>query len=222
MSTSNDNVHKPGEQTRSNDLSKHEEFLLKEYESATGLTNHIDELRNKLTSFYLTFAGFAVAAIALLVKGEAKTVLFEKAEGLIAVLLLIIALIGAIVVMGLARLRKVQIEYFRIINNIREYFLDKDYDLWNRIQLSRKTLPNPNRRSGTYMWLLLVMLISSSLLAMSIYLFLVKFFSFVLSGYGQWISALSFFVFLLFQDQLYFKWASPPPELDYSEQNPPF
>jgi hypothetical protein len=45
----------------SDNITRQDEFLLMEYESATALNNYIDELRNKLTGFYLTFAGVAVA-----------------------------------------------------------------------------------------------------------------------------------------------------------------
>lgn len=152
------------------DLTKQDQFLLKEYDAAQQLTFHIDELRNKLTGLYLTFAGVAVAGVAVLIKGEIESTVFDRIEGLVATLLLIVALIGWIVVLGLARLRRVQIEYFGIINSIREHFLGQDYELWNRVQVSRQTLPTPNRRSGTYMWLLLVILASSSLMGFSVYL----------------------------------------------------
>jgi hypothetical protein len=92
-------------------LTPQDEFLLKEYESATELTNHIDELRNKLTGFYLTFAGVAVAGVAILIKDEAKSKIFDRVDGVIAILLFVVALTGWIVVLGLARLRRVQIEY---------------------------------------------------------------------------------------------------------------
>src|SRR5687768_11849884 len=99
----------------SDSLTAQDEFLLKEYESATELTNHIDELRNKLTGFYLTFAGVAVAGVAILIKDEAKSKIFDRVDGVIAILLFVVALTGWIVVLGLARLRRVQIEYFGII-----------------------------------------------------------------------------------------------------------
>ncbi len=69
-------------------LSKEEEFLLKEYDAAQQLTYHVDELRGKLTQFFLIFTGFATAALTLLVKGEAKTTVFEKPEGAVALLVL--------------------------------------------------------------------------------------------------------------------------------------
>ena len=76
----------------SNNLTKQDEFLIKEYESATQLTYHIDNLRNNLTSFYLVFAGAAAAGVAILVKGEAKSSLFGSMEGVIALLLLVLTI----------------------------------------------------------------------------------------------------------------------------------
>ena len=78
----------------SDDLTRQDQFLLKEYDSAAQLTNHIDELRNKLTTLYLTFAGVAVAGVAILIKGETKSTVFDKVEGLVAALLFVVALIG--------------------------------------------------------------------------------------------------------------------------------
>lgn len=115
-----------------------EKFLLEEYKNAAQLTYHIDELRNRLTSFFLTFVGLAVAGVAILLKGEAEEGLFAKPEGIVTVFLGIISLIGVAIVCILARLRRVQIEHFCIINNVRQYFLKKDYQLWNVVQLSAK------------------------------------------------------------------------------------
>lgn len=203
-------------------LTKQEEFLIKEYESATQLTYHIDELRNKLMVFYLTYSGVAFAAIAILFKGEAKNTLFEQVEAVVSFLLLIVALTGLVVIQGLARLRRVQIEHFRIISNVRKFFLEKDLKLWNLIQLSAKTLPQPNRKSGTYMWLLLVMLISSSLFSLSVYLFVVKVYSVLPSMWGAFTALAAFILFLFLQDRFYFAWASPVQEQVYTDANPPF
>lgn len=204
------------------ELKREDQFLFKEYDSATQLTNHIDELRNKLTAFYLTFAGVAVAGVAILIKGETESKVFDKVEGLVATLLFIVALIGWIVVLGIARLRRVQLEYFRIINNIREHFLGSDYALWNRVQVSRRTLPTPNRGSGSYMWLLLVILSSSSLLLFSVYLLMVKVYVVMSSARGWLVAILAFVIYAVIQDASYFRWAKPYAEQQYSADQPPF
>lgn len=202
-------------------ITRQDEFLLKEYESATELTNHIDELRNKLTGFYLTFAGVAVAGVAILIKDEARSKVFDRVDGLIAILLLVVALTGWIVVLGLARLRQVQIEYFGIINSIRQYFLGENYDLWNVVKVSKQTLPVPNRYSGSYMWLLLVILSSSSLFMFSVYLVFVKVFSFLRPLYGGLAAVGGFVLFSLLQDLSYFRWSKSKSRPGYSAENSP-
>lgn len=205
----------------SNELSPQEQFLIKEYESASQLTYHIDELRNKLTSFFLTFSGVAIAGIALLLKGEAKENVFE-AYRLVAILLMIIGCLGVCVVAILARLRRAQLEHFRIINNIRKYFLRENTDFWNVVQLSDKTLPMPenlsklkNRTSGTYLWLFLILLVTGVIFSASLYLFVVKVCSVVGVKTGFALSIVALMGLVTLQDLLYFALASPPPEIRY-------
>lgn len=127
-----------------NDL---QEFLLREYESAVKLTYHVDDLRAKVVSAFVALAA-AVAAVAAAVADERRAV---------ALLLFALAAVGALVVSLTARLRSVQLEHFRIIDNIRRHFLGSDVQLWNVVELSRKTLPEegpdcPVRVSGSYFW----------------------------------------------------------------------
>ncbi|MCX5799806.1 MAG: hypothetical protein NTX17_00200 [Candidatus Eisenbacteria bacterium] len=193
-------------------MHRHEEFLLREYDLAAKLTYHIDDLRNKLTSFFLSFAAAAGAALVILVKGEARAFLTNQRLG---VLCLGIAILGGLVVGILARCRRAQIEHFRIINNVREYFLGRDYDLWNVVQLSGQTLPVPNRRSGTFMWTALIMVVDSSLVSLSLYLILS-------STLASWFLVTgAFLVAWLVLDRLYFRLARPPEEIRYSASNPP-
>jgi len=194
-----------------------EQFIMEEYKNAAQLTYHIDELRNRLTSFFLTFTGLAVAGLVILLKGEASEGIFQKPEGVVAIFLMIIAIIGVAIVCILARLRRVQIEHFRIINNIREYFLQQDYDLWNVVQLSAETLPTPNRRSGTYFWLLIIMLASSCMFGGAAYIFVVHLFKVICPQWGYVIFVVIMIIGIILEDQLYFSMASPPPPRDYSE-----
>jgi len=201
-------------------LSKQDEFLIKEYETAVELTNHIDELRNKMTSFYMIFAGAALAGIIILLKGEAKETLSGNIYSVVSVFLTVISFIGIFVVLGLARIRGVQIEHFRIITNIRKKFLGDNYKLWNAVQLSGKTLPKPNRLSGSYMWLLMVISTSSCLFSIAVYLLSLKIFLNAVS-LGIFAGGLGFVLFSLFLDFLYFKFSIPRSEEIYSETNPP-
>ena len=202
-------------------LSREEEFLLREYDAAQQLTYHVDELRSKLTQFFLFFTGFATAALTLLVKGEAKTTVFEKPEGAVALLVLVIALLGSTFISIIARLRRSQIEHFRITNNIRTYFLGKNYKLWNTVELSEKTLPKPNRLSGSYFWVLLIILATSYLYLLTTYIHLTKVFDLPRFNLAYIISGVVFMVSLYLHDKLYFALADPPSPEEYSDENPP-
>lgn len=205
----------------SSDLSREDQFLLREYDSAVKLTYHIDELRNSLTGFFLTFAGVAAAGLTLLLKGETGKSLFKSPPAVVAVLLLLVASIQVIAVCILARLRKAQIEHFRIINNVREHFLGTNYVLWDIVQLSAETLPKPNRRSGTYFWMVLLIFVGSYFLGFASHLLLVDVFGAIEAWWSYIVSTLVFLASFLLQDRLYIRLAQPPRPRQYSAQNLP-
>jgi hypothetical protein len=202
-----------------------EQYLLKEYDSAVTLTNNLDELRNKFTSFYLVFTGTAVAAISFMLQGQLKVQVFGEVEYIVAYVMLFVALCGTFVIRGIARLRKVQLEHFGIINNIRDYFLQDNCELKTVVQLSSMTLPRPSLTSGSYMWVLLVMFTSSSLAGGGILLLLNKGILVNLPwvpSSTEWtgaenasVAAFSFVIVLLVQNWLYFRVAQPPEQRDY-------
>jgi drug/metabolite transporter (DMT)-like permease len=200
------------------DMTPQQEFLCKEYDLAARLTYHIDELRNRLTSFYLIFAGVGGAGLTIVVKGEQKQLL---SDSVLACLFLLIALLGTVIVAILARCRRAQIEHFRIINKIRTYFLDNNYVLWNVVQLSARTLPKPNRGSGTYMWTVLIIIVNSCLVALAVYLLLNPLIVQKGSLWAVLAALCSFAITFLGVDRLYFRLAQPPEEIVYSEQNLP-
>lgn len=202
------------------ELSRRDQFILKEYEEASRLTYHIDQLRNSLTGFFLTFGGVAGAALAILVKGEASSGTLYFSEGVIAGLLALVATLGAIVIMILARLRSAQIEHFRIINNIRTYFLGSELELWNVVELSGATVPKPNRKSGTYFWTLLIIVLSCGFLSVAAYLALAE--ANVSEALCKWgIPLVTFLLSALLLERLYFGLAEPPPKRVWSIANPP-
>jgi hypothetical protein len=199
-----------------NELLRQEKFLLEEYNSATKLTYHIDDLRNKVTSFFLALVGIAGVVLTILVKGEASPGIPFFTEDNVAILLFIISLLGGVIVGILGRLRKAQLEHFRIINNIRSYFLGKDLHLWSIVQLSEKTLPMPNHWSGTYYWTFLIISVSSGILAFASYIWIQEF------SYSWIITLIVFVVTFLIYDRLYFYISKPPCRQLYSETNIPF
>lgn len=192
-------------------LEREEEFLLKEYDTAVQLTFHVDEMRSKFTNLFITLVGVAAAAVSLLLQGSAENNRLGNYEILLGIFLLLLGLTGTLVITVIAKLRRVQLEHFRITNNIRKQFLGSNYSLWNVVQLSDQTLPSPSRTSGTYYWTLILILINSYVVGLGIYL-LLKRLDFALMGT---------LVFILLQDWLYFQLAVPPKIREYSEDSLP-
>ena len=153
------------------DLDRRDEFLLRgSTQTAARLTYHIDMLRDRLTAFFVTVTGIAVAGLSIVVKDDAGPDAVSLALAVAAALFFVVAVLGALVVSILARLRRAQIEHFRIMNNIREHFLgEQDLSLWNVVELSRATLPTPNRRSGTFMWLTMILVMSAFAAGLAVY-----------------------------------------------------
>jgi hypothetical protein len=142
---------------------KVDDFLLKEYETARDLTFEVDELRNKLSTFYAGFATVAFAGLGLFVKsGPTTSDVIVQLGWTLPVILVVLGCTGALLIIALAKLRSVQLEHFRIMNNFREYFIEKDVELWNVVELSRTTLPKPGWKSGSFMWVAMVITLSAT------------------------------------------------------------
>ena len=141
------------------------EFLLKEHDAAVQLTFHVDDLRAKLSGGFVALAAAVATAASIVLKNDP-----DKAKAGIAALLLGLALVGAVIVFISARLRRTQLEHFGIINNIRRHFLADDLSLWNVVQLSAKTLPRPSMTSGSYFWVLAIMLPTAGVAGTSMFL----------------------------------------------------
>ena len=139
-----------------------DEFLFREYESARQLTFHIDELRNRLSSFYVALAGVTGTGLGVAATASESGTNVAQPGGIFLILL---ATVGLIIGFILARLRSVQLEHFRIMNNIRARFLEHNPELWNVVELSVDTLPEPRMTSGTFGWTVMIALATSSILA---------------------------------------------------------
>lgn len=197
-----------------------EGFLLKEYDSAITLTLHVDGLRSKLTGFYLTLTGIAITGFAIVLKNDENIKLIEDPELLVTTLLFIISIIGLITVVVVARLRYAQLEHFRIINNIRTYFLKKNYDLWNVVQLSQRTLPQPNLRSGTYLWTCMIMIVSTCLFIGGMVLIWYKYFD-LTKRINLFLSVIFGIAFFVIENLIYFRLSKPRELLEYSKDYEP-
>lgn len=200
-------------------MNRQELFLVEEYKNASQLTFHIDTLRNKIISFFLTFLGIMVAGVVAYIKGDLDASPKINPELFIGLFILISWLLGGIIILILGRLRRVQIEHFRIINNIRSYFYEENITLWNVTQLSVKTLPSPNRYSGTYFWIFTIILVSSLMLPLSLYMMLEKMYSYQVFNIAM---VCLYFASIILFDRLYLRFATPPVHQPYDAENSPF
>ncbi|ELI5409500.1 hypothetical protein [Vibrio parahaemolyticus] len=151
-----------------------DEFILREYESAQKLTYHVDEMRSKLTQFFIALSGVAFAATSSLLNKDIASLLFGVPWWVVASFITFLcAVLGSLFVLIIAKLRRTQIEHFHITNNIRQYFLDKSDnadELWRVVALSHETIPKPTRSSGSYYWVLLIIILTSLFFAIFAYL----------------------------------------------------
>jgi hypothetical protein len=167
--------------------------------------------------------GIAVAGLSVVLKGEADQRNASLAVVVSALLFVVVAVLGGgLVVAILARLRRAQIEHFRIMNNIREHFLGDDLPAWRVVELSRSTLPTPNRKSGTFMWLLMILVVSALATGLGLYVLMHD----VVSGASDelvWTVVVAGSAAVPFGLQaLYFALAKVPERPDYGALKSPF
>lgn len=192
---------------KENEFSKKELFILEEYKTAVRLTFDVDNQRNTITKFYLLFAGVAVSSVVFLIdKGSVAH--FEKVK-LTACLLLGISLVGVLTVAVLARLRRVQIEHFGIICNIRDYFLKDDFEMRNVIVLSSESMPEPNIKSGTYLWLCIVMFVNAAILSLSCHIYFIIMTKVINENCSDIFYTISTIIAFIAQSLLYFRLTKP-------------
>jgi predicted small metal-binding protein len=203
---------------RSADERRTAEFLLKEYDAAKELTFHIDELRAKLTSYFIALSGLALTALSLLFSSAEKSNPDEELiRWTVAFAFFGVGVVGAVVVRIIARLRRAQLESFRIMNNIREHFLGDDVKLWNVVELSRETLPEPTRKSGSYLWVLAIQLLSTVGLGFGLYIFVSPLTDWVGRNVGIAIAGIIAVAFFRWLDLTYLRRARPPSAPEYKK-----
>ncbi|WP_298896453.1 hypothetical protein [uncultured Psychroserpens sp.] len=144
-------------------------YLIQEYESAVKLTFHIDELRNKLSSIFLSLTTIFGGIVALLFENKILNNDIDQYKSL-SLIMIFISVIGFIMICILGRLRKVQFEHFNIINNIRGYFIGNDDKLKEVVILNNNTLPKETLYSGSYLWSAIIMIGSSIIFAFAMHL----------------------------------------------------
>ncbi|MCK4923112.1 MAG: hypothetical protein KAS71_18820 [Bacteroidales bacterium] len=202
-----------------NKLSDKISFLLEEYKSAVELTFHIDTLRNKLTSFFISISGIGITGLLLLLKKKNIESDLSDLNEIVSILMFLVTIIGHLFICVLAKIRRVQLEHFGIINNIRKYFYEDSFDFWNASQLSIKTLPKPVFFSGTYFWLLIIQILNVAILFLGIILIQDNL-SNMLSCKGCITLTITALLSFSFQNIIYFYFAKPPIQEIYSTTSP--
>jgi hypothetical protein len=178
-------------------------FIIEEYKTAIQLTYHIDLLRNKVTSFFLIFAGVVTGLMLSVFENKANSNFFDI-DLTIGLVCCYVAIIGVIVILILAKLRRVQLEHFKIINNIRDFQKEDEVNPESRLRISNMlilnsdTLPNARLFSGTYYWLLLIIITGAVITGLGMY---------YLADRNYCLSIISSIVYFIFTHWLYFKMA---------------
>ncbi|HHC6573314.1 hypothetical protein [Vibrio parahaemolyticus] len=197
-----------------------DEFLIKEYESAQRLTYHVDDLRSKLTQFFIALSGVALAAISTIATKDIEPILLGMPWRVAASIAVIgCASLGVLFVLIVARLRRTQIEHFHITNSIRQYFLeqhDEPEKLWKVVGLSASTIPSLTRCSGSYYWILLIIILTSFLFSLGVFLLTANLVAVELCGYL--FTATIFIMSIFALDKIYMKAAKFEPKVQQTNQ----
>ncbi len=191
-------------------MTAEEDLLLAEYNNGAAVVNHIDTLRNVLTSFFLTLNGGVLVAASIVLKGEAPHDGVRSAQQVLTVAVLSVAILGTLFVATIARLRRIQIERFHISNRILDHVLQGP---------SRRLVPFSNQRlwaiprrtAGSYLWTLAVMLPSAAFFGFGMVLLCSSVDRAVPTPWNWGAGGLVFAVALLISDWMYFRLSSYTP-----------
>jgi len=148
------------------------DLLLLEYERSSEFCNHVDNVRNVITSFFLTIVGAAAFMIDRFSSGDLKDGPLGHPAVRLAALLYAVAFVGILFVLVVGRLRRVQLERYMVMNSILDRVLQG---------ATRGVIPFRNsgiagrsgagalgkRSTGSYFWTLIIVLPAASLAGLS-------------------------------------------------------
>lgn len=149
-----------------------EAVLLLEYERSSEFCNHVDGVRNVITSFFLTVVGGVVIVVDKFASGGLGSGPLGSPAVRVVVLLGFVAMVGMLFVMVIARLRRVQLERYSVMNAI----LDRLTTAADRAVVpfrdstvaGRATASAVDRRTtGSYFWTLIILLPAAALLGVA-------------------------------------------------------
>jgi hypothetical protein len=189
------------------------ELLLTEYNNCAEVANHVDNVRNVITSFFLTLNGGILILLSLVAKGDVKSDTFGSPKGLLAGLMLAVCTLGILFTGTVARLRRVQTERYRIANGILDHLLAPETR--DIIPLANSSLSSDaggsglsKRTTGSYLWTLTIMLPTAGLAGLAAY-YIVADIHGAISGAVSWLGAVALAaVVLRVEDTIYFRLSS--------------
>ncbi|HET6949870.1 MAG TPA: hypothetical protein VFI47_05830 [Acidimicrobiales bacterium] len=170
-------------------------LLVAEYSACAQVANHIDDVRNVLTSFFLTLNGGVLVVLSLVVRDEVQTDAFGSPGALLAGVVLAAGVLGVIFTATVARLRRVQVERYRVANAILDHVLSEG--VRPVVPFTNDTLPAETgghglarRTTGSYLWSLAIMLPTALLAGLFAYVVLADVHD-LLPGPAGWVVALA-------------------------------
>src|ERR671918_1302729 len=104
-------------------VADYNDLLIAEYDNCAQLANHVDNVRNVITSFFLTINGGVLIVVTLVAKGEVREEAIGSPKALLAGVLVLVCLLGTLFTGTVARLRRVQSERYQVANRILDHFL---------------------------------------------------------------------------------------------------
>jgi hypothetical protein len=203
------------------------EILLAEYNNCAEVANHVDNVRNVITSFFLTLNGGILIFLSLVTNRDVQSETFGSPRGLLAGLMLGVSTLGMVFTGTVARLRRVQTERYRIANGILDHLLTPEAR--GIIPLANGSLSSDaggsglgKRTTGSYLWTLAIMLPTAGLAGLAGYYIAADIHDAV-SGPLSWLGAVALSALVLIvEDTIYFRLASfhaaPIPEAPTGDQ----
>jgi hypothetical protein len=139
------------------------ELMLLEYERSSEFCNHVDGVRNVITSFFLTVVGGAAFLIDRFSSAELKAGPLGSPTVRVVALLYLVATIGLLFVVVIARLRRVQLERYAIMNGILDRVLTgatRDVVPFANTSIAGGSGAGAMRRrsTGSYFWTMILVL----------------------------------------------------------------
>jgi hypothetical protein len=197
------------------------ELMLAEYNNCAEVANHVDNVRNVITSFFLTLNGGILILVSLVAEGDVQSDTFGSPRGLLAGLMLAVCALGTLFTGTVARLRRVQTERYRIANGILDHMLAPETR--HIIPLANSSLSSDaggsglgKRTTGSYLWSMAIMLPTAGLAGLAGYYIAADIHD-AISGPLSWLGAVALSaVVLIVEDTIYFRLSSlhaaPAPE----------